>query len=151
MTIDEYLSQARSLKYKADKAAARLEEYESRAISPRCALNLGDGIPGGRTNTNGTETRLIEYIDAGKAYTAANDNYRQFREQLQNTINYMLHWEAVLIEQIYINNVYFDRDDLHGVNEILNTDNKRVILAKLGEAKQSLAEHLRQRGVDIEK
>ena len=152
MTIDEYLNQARTLKYKADKAKARFEEYESRAINPRSPLDLGDGIPAGRTNANGTETRLIEYIDAGKAYTAAANNYSEFRHQLQNTINYLLHWEALIIERIYIYNIYYEYgDDLAGVDEILNTDNKRVILSKLGEAKRHLADLLRQRGVDIEK
>ena len=150
MTIDEYLGQARQLKNKADIAEAKLKEAESRAINPRSSLNLGDGIPANTRNGNGTETRLIEYIDAGKAYRIANDNYRQFREQLQNTTLYLLHWQALLIEQVYIHNVYYDRDDEHGADEIIKAKTTREFFSKLAEAKKALADALRAQGVEIE-
>lgn len=151
MTIDEYLNTAAKLKRKADRAELKLKEVESRTVDPRSGLNLGDGIPANSRNHNGTESRLLEYIDAGKAYTAANQKYTEFRHSLQATVFDMPHWAALIIEQIYIYNVFYEREDnLYGVSDILNTDDRRQILAKLREAKEILADQLRAQGVEIE-
>ena len=139
------------MKRKADSAELKLKEVESRTINPRSGLNLGDGISTNSRNVNGTESRLLEYVDAGKAYTAARRNYTEFRKNLKSTVFNMPHWAALIIEQIYIYNVFSDREDnLYGVSDILNTNDRRQILAKLREAKEILADLLRAQGVDIE-
>ena len=151
MTIDEYLNQAKKLKHKADRAELKLKEVESRTIDPRSSLNLGDGIPASNRSGNGTESRLLEYIDAGKAYTAASRKYTEFRKNLQSTVFDMPHWAALIIEQIYIYNVFSGcEEDLSGVGDILSTNDRRQILAKLSEAKELLADRLRVQGVEIE-
>ena len=150
LTIDKYLGQAKRLKSKADKAEEKLKAIESRSINPRSSLNLGDGVPANSRNVNGTETRLLEYIDAGKAYTVASNDYKTFREQLKQTTANMVHWQAQIIEQIYVYNVFFGYDDFDGVGEILRTTDRHRILMKLDESKRSLADLLRAQGVEIE-
>lgn len=150
MTIDEYLNRAKQLKIRTENAEVKLKEVESRAINPRSSLNLGDGIPASSRNVNGTESRLIEYIDAGKEYAAASNDYKTFREQLKQTTANMVHWQAQIIEQIYIYNVFFGYDDFDGVGEILKTTDRRRIREKLNEAKQILTDQLRAQGVEIE-
>lgn len=150
MTIDEYLSQGAALKEKAKNAETHLRELETKMLNARSSLNLGDGIGANRRNVNGTEERLIEYLDAGKAYTAALKELKQFRHQLQSTSDFLLHWEGKLIEEIYIYNTFFDRDFDYNVREILRTDDQRTIDKKTSEAKQHFADLLRAQGVTIE-
>lgn len=151
MTIDGYLNQARALKRKADRAEEKLSAMENKA-GPRSCLNLGDGIYTSNNGGNTTEAKLIEYTDAAKKWRKATSEYKQFRDQLQQTIKRMPYWAALTLEQIYIFNVFWDRDnDLFGVEEILETTDRREILAKLKEAKALLADELRTQGVEIEK
>lgn len=150
MTIDEYLNQPRKLKRKRDRLYEKLLAAEERT-APRDPLNLGDGVPGRRSGSNTTEDKLLTYIDASSAYREASRQYTNVRDALNLAIDNLLYWQGCLIYQVYIYNVYFDiDDDLKGADEILRTDNRREILAKLGEAKEALADLLRAQGVEIE-
>lgn len=148
MTIDEFLNQARILKRKRDKAEKHLAELES-LVDPK-AFSL-DGLPVCHSSTNSTETRLLDYLDAGQEFRKINEVYTQYTEQLQKSINYLLHWEALLIEQIYIYNVHYGYDDLYGIDHILNTKSRSAMITKLNIAKGHLADLLIKQGVEIEK
>lgn len=153
MTINEYLGQAQRLKFIEDRAKERLERFESRVTDPKSCLNLGDGVLTENRigSANRAEARMISYIDAGKQYITAHENYKQFRTQLQNAVSSLPHWAALIIERRYIYNVYFGYDDdLTGIDEILDTKSRKEILFKLNEAKLLLADHLRVQGVEIE-
>ena len=151
MTINEYLGKVPALKYKAERAAARYQELVTRATSTGCGLNLGatgQRIKGGG---NVTEDKLIAMTDAGKASRAAYTRYIEFRDQLEKDIDNLLYWQGCLIYRVYLYNVIVEAsDDLNGAGDILRTDDRREILAKLTEAKAALADILRGRGVDIE-
>lgn len=150
MTIDGYLNQSRRLKNRVDKATKVLEEAESKA-GIRSSLDRVDGIVCGRNNGNSTEARMIDYVDAGREYRDAQHEYKQFRDQLKDVINYLLHWEALIIEQVYIYNVFFGaEDDLFGVDEIIGKNNRVIMLQKLGIAKEHLRDLLRDRGIEID-
>lgn len=59
--------------------------------------------------------------------------------------------EGSLIDQVYIHNVFFDREDqFYGLNDILNTDDRGVIVSKLNTAKQRLRTLLIEKGIEIE-
>lgn len=150
MTIDEYLSQPRKLKAKSERLYKQLLEAEA-AMDPRDPLNLGDGIPGRRSGGNGTENRLLNYIDAHKEYENAAKAFIETRNNLNAAIDNLLYWQGCLIYQIYIYNATFDGGDyMKDAGEILRTNNRREILAKIDEAKAALADLLRTQGVEIE-
>lgn len=151
MTISEYLNQVRAFKAKAEKAAARYETLVMRATAPGCGLDLGDTGQRIRRGGNATEERLIAMTDAGKQSRAAYTRYIEFRDQLEKDIDNLLYWQGRLIYQCYIYNTIIEADDiLNGAADILRTNNRREILAKLAEAKAALADILRARGLDIE-
>lgn len=151
MTIDEYLSQPRKWKNKSERLYKKLLAEETRVTSPRDPLNLGDGLPGGRSNENTQETKLLNYIDASRAYSDAMKRYTETRDNIDSAINNLLYWQGRLIYQVYIYNVAIEADDnLKDAGDILRTKNRREILAKLAEAKAALADQLRAQGVEIE-
>ena len=150
MTIDEYLNQPRKLKAKGERLYMKMLEAEAKATSPHVSLNLGDGIPG-RSGANATENKLLDYVEASKAYTKVTRQHNEIRSALLMAIDNLLYWQGCLIYQVYIYNVAIEADDsLNGADEILRTDNRREILAKLAEAKAALADLLRAQGLDIE-
>lgn len=151
MTIDEYLSQPRKLKRKCNRLYKIMQAAELKATSPRDPLNLGDGIPGRKSGGNSTEDRLLDYINANQDYCDAYQQYKAIRDEIETTIDNLLYWQGRLIYHVYIYNVFLDEaDDLHGAEDILNTNSRREILAKLAEAKAALADLLRAQGVEIE-
>ena len=151
MTIDEYLNQPRKLKAKSERLYKKMLIAEEKATTPRDPLNLGDGIPGRRSGSNTTETKLLEYIDASRAYSEAYTQFREARDTLTGAIDNLLYWQGNLIYQIYIYNATFSSgDDIKDAGDILRTSNRREILAKIAEAKAALADLLRAQGVEIE-
>lgn len=150
MNIDAFLNNGRRLKHKVDETSEKYKALENIVINPRDPLNLGDGIPARNRNENGHETKLLAYIDAGNEWSAARDEYKHFRDQLEQAIYNMVHWQALIINQIYIYNLYFGYDEMRDVDEILKTKDPAQIRAKLAEAKAALADMLRAQGVEIE-
>ena len=151
MIIDEYLSQIRTAKRRSDELYNKLTIAQERALNVRSPGNVGDGTPYTRTNENAAETRLLNYIDIGKEYDTATKTYIDTRKQVINAIDYLLYWQGCLIYQVYIYNVVIEADDdLSGADDILHTNNRREILAKLAEAKEALADLLREQGIEIE-
>ena len=149
MTIDEYLYQLRRLKRREEDLFKTYEELEARAESPRSSFNYN--MPRSKNNDNLTEKRLTELIDAGQEWIEARNEYSAFRDQLQDSIYNLLYWEGLLIEQVYINNMIYKREnDLYGADQILKTNNKGAIIRKLRDAKAHLAEILRDQGIEIE-
>lgn len=152
MTIDEYLNQPQKLKRKSDRLYKKALEAETRVTSPRDPLNIGDGIPGRGSGSNATENKLLDYIDIHKEYSETHQQYIEARDAINAAIDNLLYWQGCLIYQVYIYNATFNNDDnLKGTDLILRTKNRREILAKLGEAKEALADQLRAQGVEIEK
>ena len=151
MTIDEYLSQIRTAKKERDELSDKLDIAQEAALNVRSPGNMADGAPYARTNENATENRLIKYIDLHNEYEKASKLYIDTRKQVSRAIDYLLYWQGCLIYQVYIYNVVIEADDdLRGADDILRTNNRREILAKLAEAKEALAKLLREQGVEIE-
>ena len=151
MTIDEYLNQPRNLKRRREQLGEQLTAAEARVTSPRDPLNLGDGIPCSRYSGNGTENKLLEYIDISREFSKVNAQFKEMRDAIITAVDNMIYWQGCLIHHVYVYNVYFRSDDiLNGADEILNTKDRRQILAKLTEAKAALAVQLRAQGVEIE-
>lgn len=149
MTIDEYLNQLPELKKAEDRAYRELNKMFDRAISTH--NSAFDGMPHVKSNENIHETRLIEYADAKREWDEINARFFEIKEQIEKTIYYMVYWEAVLINQIYIYNVIrSNASPLDGVAEILNTNNQHTIKNKIAEAKAHLRQQLIDRGVEIE-
>lgn len=148
MTIDEYLNQLKALERREERLYKKYCEIEEKATSPQ-TYNFGSGAPRGRNGNNTRENLLVELADASNEFNAAFEEYKNFRNRLQRNIYNLLYWQGLIIEQVYIYNRNRD-NDLYGVNELLFTDDRREILAKLDEAKAALAEILRAQGVEIE-
>ena len=149
MTIDEYLNQLRTFKRREKKLYKNLMQCADRAFSPRSASSYD--MPHSKSHDNQTETLLIELADADAAYTAALEEYRAFREQLENSIYNLFYWEGLVIYQVYFINGLLERDDdLTGLDEILKTHNRGVMISKLNEAKQHLRQILIDQGIEIE-
>lgn len=149
MTINEYLNQPRDLKRSCDRLYKKMLKAEERT-APRDPLNLGDGIPARRSG-NANEDKLLTYIDATRTYKKAYTQYTEVCNALSLAINNLLYWQGCLICRVYLYNACLDvDDDLQGADEILRTDDRREILAKLGESKAALADLLRAQGVEIE-
>lgn len=148
MTIEEYLKRGNSLRQEIDSKGRRVNQLMDRVINPGTPFN---GNPTGRRNDNGHESRLIAYIDANKEYTALYNEFKQHQEQLEKAFLNVLHWQALVIERIYYTNALMEyQNELYGVGDILKTDDRRKIQAKVKEAKNALAEKLRAQGVEIE-
>ena len=151
MTIDEYINEMQRLKSKSERLLKDMREAETPLLSPRDPLNLGDGTPRSRSGGNGTENKLLEYIDISREFDKVNDQFKEMRDAIRSAIDNMIYWQGCLIHHVYVYNVYFRSDDiLNGADEILHTTNRRQILAKLDEAKAALAVQLRAQGVEIE-
>lgn len=151
MTIDEYINEMQRLKSKSERLLKDMREAETPLLSPRDPLNLGDGTPRSRSGGNGTENKLLEYIDISREFSKVNGQFKEMRDAIKSAIDNLLYWQGCLIHHVYIYNVYFNPDDiLNGADEILNTNDRRQILAKLTEAKAALAVQLRAQGVEIE-
>lgn len=149
MTIDEYLRQPQELKRKYERLYKRLLVMETRVTSPRDPLNT-IGVQS-RTGENAAETKLLDFIDAHNEYKDVVERYRETRKNILTAIDYVLYWQGSLIYQVYVRNVAVEEEaTLTGADEILHTDDRREILAKLGEAKEALAAQLRAQGVTIE-
>ena len=151
MTIDEYINEMQRLKSKSERLLKEMREAETPLLSPRDPLNLGDGTPRNRSGGSGTENKLLEYIDISREFDKVNDQFKEMRDAIRSAIDNMIYWQGCLIHHVYVYNVYFYPDDiLNGAEEIVHTNDRRQILAKLTEAKAALAVQLRAQGVEIE-
>ena len=148
MTIEEYLKLGNILRQDVDSKGRRVDALMERVLNPGTHFN---GIPAGRRNDNGHETRLIEYVDASNEYKAAYNEYKRHQEQLENALYNVLYWQALVIERVYYTNALMEcPNELYGVENILKTNDRHKIQAKLTEAKEALADLLRAQGVEIE-
>ena len=151
MTIDEYLGRLLTAKRESNALYKRLIIASEKALNVNSPGNIGAGTPHQRTTENKAEKRLLNYIDLHNEYSREIEIYTETRKQILKAIDYLLYWQGSLIYQVYIYNVTFDdRDELDGANEIVHTNSRRAILAKLAEAKEALADQLRAQGVEIE-
>lgn len=150
MTIDDYLNQMRTLRYKYLRLYEEAREVENKATNTGALLSLDNGVRS-KSSENVAESRAIDAADAWRTMRQAYDRYCEYRDQLDDSMNMLLYWEGRLIYQVYIYNQIADKEDnLSGTNEILNTDNRKVILSKLNEAKLHLSEILISKGIEIE-
>lgn len=149
MTIDEYLNQLPDLKRDEDRVYTKLKHYFDKATStPGSSF---DGMPRRRSHENMHETWMIEYADAKREWTAINNKFYEVKEQLESTVDYLLYWEGRLIYQLYIYNVILGGDDpMDGAEEILHTQDRDKIDAKLDKAKSHLRQLLIKQGVELE-
>lgn len=148
MTIDEYLNQLKTLKERKDFLFKKVDVLLSKATSPGPALKIG--MPHSQTNTNHTEDSIIDYASLSQELKSTQNEYNELSNTINRTINYLLYWEGCVITRVYFYNIYLGYDDLHGLNEILKTNDKNEILAKLDQAKTHLAKLLQSRGIEIE-
>lgn len=149
MTIDEYLNQMKILRYKYLRLYDKAREAENKATSTRSSLNTDGRIQ--HKGVNMTESRLIDAADAWGAMKAAYNEYNAYRDQLDEGMRTLLYWEGCLIYKVYIHNVIAEKeDDLDGAEEILFTNNRKMIVSRLNEAKSHLREILISKGMDIE-
>lgn len=80
MTAREYLDEPRRMYNRARRFEERYRELFERATSPRCALNVGDGL-GVRSNSgNSRETLLVKLADAKQEYIEAELDYIECRQ-----------------------------------------------------------------------
>lgn len=149
MTIEEYLKLGRTLRQEVESKSRRVDTLMERVLNPGTHF---DEISTGRRSDNGHETRLIAYMDASKEYKTIYNEYQQHQEQLENALYNVLYWQALVIERVYYTNALMEcPNELYGVGDILKTDDRHKIKAKLTEAKTALAEKLRAQGVEIER
>jgi hypothetical protein len=100
---------------------------------------------------NRQETKLINYIDAANEYKAARKAYLDARASIEGSLDYLLYWEGRLIYHVYIYNAeFYPDDDLKDAAEIVGARNRYELIQKLDEAKEHLADLLRNKGVEIE-
>lgn len=151
MTIDEYIDEFKASRRKITRMNDDVMRAEVRAHDVRSPSNMGDGIPCSYRGGNAHETKLINYADALREYRAAWKVYEEARDAIRTAIDDMPYWAGSLIHHVCLYNVVFDEeDDMKGADEILNTQDRRVIKSKLIEAKMLLADALRAQGVPIE-
>lgn len=148
MTINEYFAEGGKLKNNVDRLADRVQALHSRVINPGSPIN---GNPTGHRNDNGHETRLVEYLDASKEFQAAYDEYMTYYHNIKNAKYNVLHWQALVIERVYETNAFFQySDELYGVGNILDTNDRKEIEAKFIEAKAAVANQLMMQGVELD-
>lgn len=151
MTVDEYLNKFKAVRRKYARMYDDVIRVETVALDVRSPSNMGDGIPGGRRFENTHETKLLKYADFVKEYRAVQKEYEETIETIRTAIDNMPYWAGCLIHHVFLYNVVFDEpDDLKGADEIVGSTDRRVILAKLTEAKSLLSDALRAQGVPIE-
>ena len=94
MTAKEYLNEPGRLYKRARRLEERYIELFERATSPRCALNLGDGL-GVQSSASGNarEKLLVELADAKLEYVAAELDYLECR---QNTFEILFDIEGTV-------------------------------------------------------
>lgn len=150
MTIDEYLSQHRTLWNEYEFAKRRSIAREHIATNHRDSLNLGDGVHH-KNKENVVETKAINAADAFREWKETYNKYFAFRDQFDEAIDSLLYWEGSLLNKVYILNTFSDDpDDLNGADEILRTTDRRVIISKLNIAKEHLKENLIRAGVELD-
>lgn len=150
MTIDEYLSLAYKLRRKYDHCEKKYRRLFDIATSTPSSLDW-DGAPKQRgTGHNSVEAKFVAEADAARELSIVSKVYREYREQLRGDIYNLRYWEGLLLEQAYITNPILGRDLLYRADEILSTNNHKIICAKLDEAKQHLAELMIARGAEID-
>lgn len=151
MTIDEYLNQIRSSNKESEYLYKRVHVLNDRLESLKSSLNVGDGRPGRSSYKEKREDLLAEWSDAIKACKAADQVYLETKNQLMECVYMLPYLEGSLIDQVFILNPCLDRDDqLYGLSEILNTDDRGVMISKLNAAKQHLRTLLIEKGIEIE-
>ena len=83
MTAKEFLNEPLLLYRRARRLEERYRELFERATSPRCALNIGDGLGVQSTPSgNARERLLIELADAKQKYIAAELDYIECRQNV---------------------------------------------------------------------
>lgn len=150
MNIDEWLNKWTRVKRNYDAATIKLKKAEHRASRPRSPGNFDADFTTAR-DPHARENLLIKYATTAKEWRIVRAQYIRMRDTLTGAIDYLLFWEGSVISRIWLYNLYFDRDPLDGVNEILRTDDPQEIQAKINTAKAHLADLLRAQGVRIER
>ena len=150
MTIEEYLSQYKRLREKSESLCERMDAMEEKVSSSRSSWNA-DRMSRGGGDRGAYETMLIEVADARKAYLQAHRAECEFAKQLRTAVNHLYYWEGRLITQIYINNVFFERDhDPFYIGDILeDMSSDRTKAEYISMAKDHLTEILTAQGVEI--
>ena len=99
MTAKEYLDEPRRLYDRARRLEERYNELFERATSPRCALNLGDGLGVQSSGSGNTRERLlVELADAKRRYIEAELDYIECR---QNTFDLICNIDGQVGEVLY--------------------------------------------------
>ena len=151
MTVDEYLNQIRTSRYKTKQLCDELMRAEVRAHDVRSPSNYGDGTPQTHGSENRHEIKLVEFVDMAKEFDESRALYEELRDTLELATDNMPCWAGNLIYHVYLYNVVFEEeDDLKGAGDIVRTNDRREILSKLAEAKLLLADALRAQCVSIE-
>lgn len=83
MTAKEYLNEPRRLYHRARRLEERYTELFEKATSPKCALNLGDGL-GVQSSPSGNsrEKLLVDLADAKLEYVSAELDYIECRQNV---------------------------------------------------------------------
>lgn len=90
MTAREYLDEPRRLYNRARRLEERYNELFERATSPRCALNLGDGLGVQSSGSgNAREKLLVELADAKRKYIEAELDYIECRQDVFGVLVYI--------------------------------------------------------------
>lgn len=148
MTIDEFLNKVITLKKRSDALLAKYDQLKDETERPGTISNYG--MPSGRTNRNYTEEHLINLAAAGEKWQKAAEEYQAYYNILERAIYNLLYWEGLLIERVYITNAKYKHNMLFGADEILKTNNRAEILAKLETAKEHLKQNLNENGIKID-
>ena len=83
MTAREFLEEPGRLYNRARRLEERYNELFERATSPRCALNLGDGLGVQSSGSgNAREKLLVELADAKRKYIEAELDYIECRQNI---------------------------------------------------------------------
>lgn len=83
MTAREFLDEPGRLYNRARRLEDRYNELFERATSPRCALNLGDGLGVQSSGSgNAREKLLVELVDAKHKYIEAELDYIECRQNV---------------------------------------------------------------------
>lgn len=100
MTAKEFLQEPGRLYKRARRLEERYQELFEKATSPRCALDVGDGLRIRSSSGNAREILLVELADAKQRYIEAELDYIECR---QNVFDILVNIEGttgdVLIER----------------------------------------------------
>ena len=150
MTIDEYLSLANKLRDHVQRCEEKHRRMFLAATSSPTNIGREGATMQGRAGYNSMERKMVADADAARELIKANKVYSEYCDQLRKDIYNLRYWEGLLIEQVYIENPRLGRNPWQDVEYILDTSDRKKIIAKIDEAKRDLVAIMRMRGVDID-